>query len=45
LREALSRLVAERLVVSVKRDGVAPVTTEGVVHVMETRLVIERETL
>jgi GntR family transcriptional regulator, carbon starvation induced regulator len=47
LREALSRLVAEHLVTTVGQKGfrVAPVTAEGVVDVMETRLVIEREAL
>jgi GntR family transcriptional regulator, carbon starvation induced regulator len=47
LREALSRLVAEHLVTTVGQKGfrVAPVTTEGVLDVMETRLVIEREAL
>jgi DNA-binding GntR family transcriptional regulator len=47
LREALSRLAAEHLVTTVGQKGfrVAPVTTESVVDIMETRLVIEREAL
>lgn len=47
LREALSRLVAEHLVTTVGQKGfrVAPVTAAGVVDIMETRLVIEKEAL
>jgi GntR family transcriptional regulator, carbon starvation induced regulator len=43
LREALSRLVAERLVTAVGQRGfrVAPLTPEDVLDIMETRLVIE----
>ena len=47
LREALSRLAAERLVTTVGQRGfrVAPLTSEDVVDTLETRLVIEREAL
>jgi DNA-binding GntR family transcriptional regulator len=47
LREALSRLVAERLVTAVGHRGfrVAPLTPADVIDTMETRLVIEREAL
>lgn len=47
LREALSRLVAERLVTTVGQRGfrVAPLTIEDVLDTLETRLVIEREAL
>jgi GntR family transcriptional regulator, carbon starvation induced regulator len=47
LREALSKLVAERLVTTVGQKGfrVAPLTAEGVMDIMETRLVLEREAL
>jgi GntR family carbon starvation induced transcriptional regulator len=47
LREALSRLVAERLVTAVGQRGfrVAPLTIDDVVDTLETRLVIEREAL
>ena len=47
LREALSRLVSERLVTSIGQRGfrVAPLTAEDVADVTETRLVIERHAL
>jgi DNA-binding GntR family transcriptional regulator len=47
LREALSRLVSERLVTSVGQRGfrVAPLTAEDVIDVTETRLVIEKHAL
>ena len=47
LREALSRLTAERLVTMVGQRGfrVAPLTIGDVVDTVETRLVIEREAL
>lgn len=47
LREALSRLVSERLVTSSGQRGfrVAPLTVEDVADTMETRIVIECEAL
>ena len=47
LREALSRLVAERLVTTVGQRGfrVAPLTTADVADTMETRVLIEGEAL
>jgi GntR family transcriptional regulator, carbon starvation induced regulator len=47
LREALSRLVAERLVTAVGHRGfrVAPLTPADVIDTMETRLVIEKDAL
>jgi DNA-binding GntR family transcriptional regulator len=47
LREALTRLVAERLVTSVGQRGfrVAPLTEYDVEDTMQTRIVIEREAL
>jgi GntR family carbon starvation induced transcriptional regulator len=47
LREALSRLAAERLVTAVEQRGfrVAPLTIEDVLDTLETRLVMEREAL
>jgi DNA-binding GntR family transcriptional regulator len=47
LREALSRLVSERLVTSIAQRGfrVAPLTPEDVTDVTETRLVIEKHAL
>jgi GntR family transcriptional regulator, carbon starvation induced regulator len=47
LREALSRLVGERLVTTVAQRGfrVAALSAEDVLDIMETRLVIEREAL
>jgi GntR family transcriptional regulator, carbon starvation induced regulator len=47
LREALSRLLAERLVTAVGQRGfrVAPLIIADVIDTMETRLVIEREAL
>lgn len=47
LREALTRLAAEQLVVSVGQRGfrVAPISPANVVDVMETRLVIEQAAL
>jgi DNA-binding GntR family transcriptional regulator len=47
LREALSRLVSERLVTSIGQRGfrVAPLTAEDVIDVTETRLVIEKHAL
>ena len=47
LREALTRLTAEQLVVSVGQRGfrVAPISPANVVDVMETRLVIETAAL
>lgn len=47
LREALSRLVAERLVTSIGHRGfrVASLTAEDVNDVMETRLVVEKHAL
>ncbi len=47
LREALSRLVAERLVTTVGQRGfrVAPLTVGDVVDTWQTRFVIERESL
>lgn len=47
LREALSRLVAERLVTTVGQRGfrVAPLTVDDVVDTWQTRFVIEREAL
>jgi GntR family carbon starvation induced transcriptional regulator len=47
LREALSRLVAERLVTTVGQRGfrVAPLTTADVADTLETRLLIEGEAL
>jgi GntR family carbon starvation induced transcriptional regulator len=47
LREALSRLVSERLVTSIAQRGfrVAPLTAEDVIDVTETRLVIEKHAL
>lgn len=43
LREALSRLAAERLVTSIGQRGfrVAPISASDVIDVMETRLIIE----
>lgn len=47
LREALSRLVAERLVTAIGQRGfrVAPLTADDVMDVTETRLVIEKHAL
>jgi GntR family carbon starvation induced transcriptional regulator len=47
LREALSRLVSERLVTSIGQRGfrVAPLTPDDVMDVTETRLVIEKHAL
>jgi GntR family transcriptional regulator, carbon starvation induced regulator len=47
LREALSRLVVERLVTAIGHRGfrVAPLTPADVIDTMETRLVIEQEAL
>lgn len=47
LREALTRLAAERLVTAVGQRGfrVAPITATDIVDVTETRLVIERAAL
>lgn len=47
LREALARLMAERLVTSVEQRGfrVAPITPANVTDVMETRLIIEKAAL
>ena len=47
LREALSRLVGERLVTTVAQRGfrVAALSAEDVLDIMETRLVLEREAL
>lgn len=47
LREALTRLTAEKLVTLVGQRGfrVAPITARDVIDVMETRLVIERAAL
>lgn len=47
LREALSRLASERLVISSGQRGfrVAPVTMEDILDTMETRIVLESEAL
>jgi len=47
LREALSRLIAERLVTAVGQKGfrVAPLTSADVLDTMQTRVVLEREAL
>lgn len=47
LREALSRLTSERLVISSSQRGfrVAPMSAESVVDITETRLLIESEAL